>query len=303
MIDILIKIFSSKRRNKILNKIKYYYLRIIIAKLLTQYILPTYLKIFPIKKNKNIQKGLIVSLTSFPARIHNLWIVIESILNQTLQPEKIILWLSSLEFKDKTQLPKMLLKLQTKGLEIRFVEENIMSHKKYFYAIKEFPQSYIVTIDDDILYHSSLIENLFRLSMQQNAVVCNYARYINDTNGKINNYTKWPVIKSEHDEPIYAPNIFFGSGGGTIFPPNSLHPDVLKRSLFLELTPRADDIWLNAMCRINNSKIIYLNSKYSLLPIESSNSSKLSTENIGNNLNDVQIKNICDYYGSNIFLK
>ena len=37
-----------------------------------------------------------------------------------------------------------------KQLEIIFVEEDLRSHKKYYYAFKEYQNDIIITIDDDI---------------------------------------------------------------------------------------------------------------------------------------------------------
>ena len=57
---------------------------------------------------------LIVSLTSYPARIHMIHNVIESLINQTYNADKIILWLNPESFPSKeTDLPSQLLKLPT----------------------------------------------------------------------------------------------------------------------------------------------------------------------------------------------
>ena len=266
-----------------------------------KFILPLYFYLFPSKKLNN-NSNIIVSLTSFPARIKTVWITIESILRQTQPPQKIILWLSVQQFKNTKSLPSSLLKLQKKGVEIRFVEENIMSHKKYYYVMQEYPTSYIITIDDDLLYHSSLIETLYNISTNNHAVACNYAREISHKQSSLLPYNSWKLIgKEPFNTPISSNNIFFGSGGGTIFPPKSLHNDWSKKNLFTQLTPKADDIWLNAMCRLNKTPIIYINSLYDLLPIPIKNNKKLADENLNLNMNDIQINNICTYYKKNIF--
>ena len=45
--------------------------------------------------------GLIVSLTSFPARIHLVHYAIYSLLRQSLKPNRIVLWLGEDKFPDK----------------------------------------------------------------------------------------------------------------------------------------------------------------------------------------------------------
>ena len=53
---------------------------------------------------------VIISLTSYPARIDTVHLTIRSILRQTVQADKILLWLSIEEFPNKyADLPQNLL--------------------------------------------------------------------------------------------------------------------------------------------------------------------------------------------------
>ena len=116
-------------------------------------ILPLYLKAFrPTSTNREISIPVIVSLTSFPARIGKLWIVIECMLRQKSQPEKIMLWLSREQFPNElADLPKRLVEQTERGLDIKFVDNDFRSHKKYYYAFKEFKDKFELTIDDDLI--------------------------------------------------------------------------------------------------------------------------------------------------------
>ena len=71
---------------------------------------------------------IIISLTSYPARINNLIHTIESLFRQKRQADEIVLWLSILEFPNKyNDLPKDLLCLIGKnGFHIEWVTENIL---------------------------------------------------------------------------------------------------------------------------------------------------------------------------------
>ena len=40
-----------------------------------------------------------------------------------------------------------------------------------------------------------------------------------------------------------------------MYPPDSLYKDVLNENLFMQLAPKADDIWFWAMALLNNTKI------------------------------------------------
>ena len=78
--------------------------------------------------------GLVVSFTSFPARIAKLHYVLYSLLVQTLKPKRLILWLGQEEFPGEDgDLPPKLLSLRRNGLEIRWTKD-IKQYKKLLSA-------------------------------------------------------------------------------------------------------------------------------------------------------------------------
>ena len=138
-----------------------------------------------INKTEERERKYIVSLTSFPARINDVWISIETILRQSYKPDMVLLWLSSDQFKDE-KLPQNLLNLQDRGLTIKFIKEDLRSHKKYLYALEEFPNDYIITLDDDLYYEKDLILNLVALKNKySNCVPTNRAHKLKINSGKV----------------------------------------------------------------------------------------------------------------------
>lgn len=270
------------------------------VRIVANLIVPVYYRFSPVSslpKQKRKQQ-VILSLTSFPARINRVWIVIESLLRQQIKADRIVLWLSQNQFKG-FDLPKSLIKLQKKGLEIRFVEGDIRSHKKYYYTLLEYPNDLLVTVDDDLYYSSSFLKNLMEAHIKwPNAVISIYSFLIRyDEKGNVMPYEQWvQPIK----EGCYPPGvIFFGSGGGTLFPPQTLYPDVLNIDLARALCPLADDVWLNAMCQMSQVNIVKVRGNNILLPIYNHSFNKtetLSSINDGKKLNDIQIKNVKDHY-------
>jgi hypothetical protein len=67
----------------------------------------------------NPESNLIISLTSFPARIDHAWITIESLFQQNFRPWKVVLVLSDEEFPTR-ELPKSILRQQAGGRKISF---------------------------------------------------------------------------------------------------------------------------------------------------------------------------------------
>lgn len=249
---------------------------------------------------------VVVSLTSFPARINKVHIVIESLLRQRVQPEKIILWLSKEQFpKKEADLPKKLLSQQSRGLEIRFVDGDIRSHKKYYYVFREIPDKHILTIDDDLLFPSTFVQDTYAVAKDYpNSVVANFGSKIS-WNTTLNCFEK----KYERIPPhSTGKNLFFGSGGGTMFPPNKLAQYLDDISVIMKLCPTADDIYLNAISRLAGLDVTF-KEVLPLLSIENKNDEKLTDHN-GNlysptSKNADQLRSLVAYcldkYGTNPF--
>ena len=98
------------------------------------------------------RERILVSFTSFPKRINKVWLVVESLLRQSYKPDLVILWLSKEQFESLNVLPARLLNLQKRGLMLKIKEGDMRSHKKYYYALREYPNYVIITVDDDIIY-------------------------------------------------------------------------------------------------------------------------------------------------------
>jgi len=74
---------------------------------------------------------------------------------------------------------------------------------------------------------------------------------------------------------------------------------VLDSDVFMNLCPSADDIWLNAMARLNSTPVVKSAKKVQLLPIVNRSPSLNSVNNGEINLNDTQIGQLRNYLISN----
>lgn len=186
---------------------------------------------------------VVVSLTSYGKRLDSVHMTIRSIFNQTYKPDKVILYLDS-DVSTKN-LPKTLINLKEYGLDIKPKQENIRSHKKYFYAVQEFPTSLIITVDDDLLYPPKLIENLVKMhSRFPKAVVASRVHEIRiDDSGILLPYRKWGwEVDAVHNDPSFK---YLATGcGGVLYPPGSLASAMLDINLIPKLSLQADDLWL-----------------------------------------------------------
>jgi hypothetical protein len=112
----------------------------------------------PVEKlndNKN-SIPVIVSLTTIASRLNKVHITLRSVMNQTVKPEKIILWINE---NDSDKIPPTLSKLTGKLLEIKFTPHR-SSHKKLIPTLELFPNKTIVTCDDDLIYEKMVGKTL-----------------------------------------------------------------------------------------------------------------------------------------------
>ena len=278
-------------RNTFLKKIRFYSLLRWVTRQTANIVLPASFRMCPSKTvlPNSTHQNIIVSLTSFPARIDKLWMVIECMFGQTVLPNKIILWLSKEQFPTMENVPARLKAYQTRGLDIRIVENDYRSHKKYLYTLQQYPDDILITIDDDIFYRSTIIEELMvSHEKQPDAIMAHYTHNIQYDKNTILPYNQWQNNVTEGDF------LFFGSGGGTLFPAHSLHKDVTNIKDALCICPNADDIWLNAMARLNYSSIVHTGRKEVYLPILQRHALTLfATNELGGN--DCQLQQLIKY--------
>lgn len=299
MIKLLYKIYFTRINN---NTIDSLFLRIIVK--FTNFVLPLhYILTKRSKKNRlnvtNMGKNeepYIVSLTTFPARIDNVWLTIETILHQTEKPDKILLWLYKGEFNGKLSLPKRLIELEKRGLKIKFCNENLLPHKKYYYTMLAYPDANIITIDDDMLYPPNLLTNLIKIHKKYPSVICcSIARGIRIKDAQIKPYVEWEYVRIN---TIPGHKYLPIGVGGTLYPAKSLHEDVFDKESLSKLALRADDLWLKVMGLKNKTKVISIAGEYPrfFIPIIQKNNVSLMDSNIGEGQNDIILKDLIEYY-------
>ena len=245
----------------------------------------------------------IISLTSFPKRIRCLYMTIESLFEQTCPADKIILWLSEDEF-NKRKLPRTILRLQKRGLEVKWVSGNLKPYKKLYYSLKAYPDQLIITVDDDTFYPNFLIEGLLKTHQKfPKSVICYRSKKVSfDSNGNLLPYSQWNDDHDNHPNPWSFPQ----GVGGVLYPPNALSKQTLDKDLFTTLSPTADDIWFKAMALINNTLTMKVTCQNIEFPkIIGSQSASLHKINNQQKQNDIQMKCVFDHFNINkqTFLK
>lgn len=238
---------------------------------------------------------VVISLTSYPARINTVHLAVKTLLNQSKKADKVILWLAPEQFPNREKdLPESLLKLLDYGLTIDWYHD-IKSYKKVIPSLRKYPDAIIVTADDDLIYHTDWLSILYRAyQSDKDTIWCHRAHRIKfNKRGEILPYSKWRYSIRKN---IPSALNFCTSGGGVLFPPQSFCKDVLDEEKFKRIAPNADDIWLWAMCILNNKKINVVDNNLPINEIEGTQEVSLWHDNVYNNQNDVQLHNLFKEY-------
>lgn len=203
---------------------------------------------------------LIVSLTTFPARINTVYKTISTLLQQTVKPDEVVLWLADSQFPEH-QLPVELTRLQDYGLTIKWCED-IMSFKKLVPSLREYPDDIIVTADDDIFYPTDFLESLYGEYLKYPEFIhANRAFLIKKFRNKFSINARSYVYDDSYRAGFHNE---FMTGYGTLFPPKSLHSKVLDSETFMKIMPTNDDVWFWSMAVKNGTKIKVNPKGYSL---------------------------------------
>lgn len=292
----LYKIYFVRFKNKYIDGL---YNRLIIR--LLNILFPVFFTLDPFKSKLNARtidknRELIVSLTTFPLRIKKVWMVVETILRQKVKPDKIVLWLYAGEFDGHQSLPRKLLRLEKQGLEIRFCDENLMPHKKYYYTMLEYPDANVITVDDDIFYPPDFIIKLLKYHHSYpEAIICTIGRKIKIVDNKIYPYKEWEHIKFD-STPLFQ-TIPIGAGG-VLFPARSLPPECFDREKITNNALMNSDLWLKIMSLKAETRVVCIAGEYKkwFIPLLYRNDIKLMETNIGKGRNDRVLKKLMELY-------
>jgi len=239
---------------------------------------------------------LIVSLTTFPGRIHIVYKTIITVLNQkNVKPDKVELWLAKEQFPERDkELPQNLLALTEYGLEIKWCND-LRSFKKLLPALREHPKDIIVTADDDVYYKNDWLEQLYNAYLiNPNVIYCHKATKFLMTG---NEFKAVGGGKEFYHEPSFL-NKLVGVGG-VLYPPSSVSDLIFDERKFMTLAPTNDDIWFWLMAVKNKTKISVVKNNYPkpVDLIDSYSTQKLSDINDkGEQLFWVQFQNIIKEY-------
>lgn len=238
-------------------------------------------------------ENIVVSLTSYPKRIHMVYKVIESLWRQSIQADEILLYLSLDEFPQKeNNLPSILAEMVGRNrFNIVWVEDNLKSHKKYYYALQWRADSIVITVDDDVIYSESLISDLLSYHNKfPQAVLARRVRVILKEGEQLAAYKYWDDRCSEKYLKSPRKDICAIGIGGVLYPPRCAKESWFEKQIIKSDFENQDDLWLKYQEIITGISVVYVKSSINDQYLEEAKETALWKENIYEN--DISIKKI-----------
>ena len=242
-------------------------------------------------------KKVIVSFTSYPKRIAGVTKVLDSLSVQTYKPDRIILYLSEEQFGGR-KIPIDLSPYAAHGFELRWCRGDMKSHKKYLYALQEYPDNYVITVDDDFYYDSCMVEEFVRNTQCfPGAVLARRSHLMTSyREGDIAAYEKW-WGECLHYVGTPRMDLFAVGCGGVLSPPHIFDSEVFHEEYIRKYCPYADDVWLKVMELLRGVPVVQVKTRYwDVADLKYAQNGLCQNVN-GNGGNDRQLKNLLELYG------
>jgi GT2 family glycosyltransferase len=194
---------------------------------------------------------LIISMTSYPARIEGVAGVWESILNQDVDKRDYhcVLVLAEPEFPDK-KLPLELTKLIESGeIELIWYPKNIKSHKKLMPTLAKYPDNPILVVDDDIIRDDGWLQTFIKDHKDYpNDIISGTFQYYLDGNLQFQRMIGFKQAKArgKNQVPGLVLNFARPANGcaGTLYPAHTFTDKrFFDEEKMMELSPTSDESW------------------------------------------------------------
>lgn len=198
----------------------------------------------PLLLSHNDSSDVIVSLTSYGKRVSDtLPYTLYSLLQQTVKPNRIIVWLDNVKW-NISNLPEILYKLQQAGVEFMFCDD-VRSYKKLIPTLMLYHDNPIITVDDDMYYNPQLVEWLLTAyeCSDKHTILGTYGVRVTSSENRYLPYSQWKEAYPEDKDVCLI------GCGGILYPPAIFDKEILNKDVFMHLAPRADDLWFWAMAK------------------------------------------------------
>jgi hypothetical protein len=241
---------------------------------------------------------IVISIASKEENFSDLELSLYSILNQSVMPDRIILWLSNKY--GLSELPYEITRFIKNGLEIRFVN-NLGDYTKIIYPLKEFPDSIIVTASDCIYYEKDWLKKLYHSYASNPGDVHAHLASRLVYNDKTNELTFYKNNTSFEKEEMARFDNMASGFGGILYPPGCFRKEVFREDIYANFLNNSDVwMWLASILSERKTRIV----KSHIKNLSCVNLIKFLRYDLPNSTNiSEQIKYLITFYAQNISQK
>lgn len=157
----------------------------------------------------DVKEQVVVSLTTYGQRISRIMTTIKSLQEQSRKPDKIAVYIA---FNDEELITDELRNAEL--VDIRLCEDT-KSHKK-FNGLWDFPEAYVITADDDLIYKEDWLKVLLQASQINRKAVSAHNTFIMGTS---HGFGRTATRKDNRNSLMGTVNFYVMTGAGVCVPP------------------------------------------------------------------------------------
>jgi hypothetical protein len=192
----------------------------------------------------------IISFTTIPSRIEHIKPMVDSVLNQSIKPDEIVLWIARSYRRSnhnvETKIPDF---IKNSNISVKYCED-VGPFTKLYYSLKQewhHKDTIIVTVDDDVFYPKHWLKGLLKQAKRTPDKAIGYrGRILND---KLDYNSSLKVTNAPTFRPIKV-DIITGTWGALykvkFFDEAIFSEEVIKANFMV------DDIWITGHLAKNN---------------------------------------------------
>lgn len=244
---------------------------------------------------------LVLSVTSIPERIELFLPALGWLAAQTLRPRHSVIWLGEEQFGPELRREIAERYPLPAGVELRY-RPDLGPQTKLLYALREFPDLPVITVDDDVIYPPFLVEELWSAYRAHPRLIhCFRAHAMRlEADGAPAPYSSWGWLAPGEQGPS---QLLFPTGTcGVLYPPHALADEVWNLAAMRALVPTADDTWFKAMAVLKGTPARKVRPESLEFPhIPGSERKMLWTVNAERN--DAQLQAVFSHYGLGALLQ
>jgi len=234
-----------------------------------------------------------ISMTSWMPRIDALPLVLLSMIEQSLRPAAVHVWLCA---EDQDMISARHRDFFA-DYGVQFHEtDNMGPHKKWLPLIESGHEDPFVIADDDTYYPWDWLEALVREGAEHpDEIIANRCHKMKvDANHHLRPYAEWQKGVSSQKESSHY--LFAVGCGGTLIRPDAIAQEFRSRDLISKLCHRADDIWLKAAYIHSGFKVRKSRYDFPSLDYPGTAQSGLAVTNVDQGENDQQLQQVFQYF-------